>query len=291
MRKKACVWVLALWVVLMGVQTAVSFTSADDQQHGLAMAGPEARHEASLSSPSERAGRHRRAADYSNRDVSGYSEEQKKLIVDKHNALRAAQGSSDMMYMYWDNDLEKLAQSWVENCNFKHSSRSMRSDVGQFSYVGENLYASTGTYDPDVLIQAWYDEIHDYEYTSNHCSPNKECGHYTQLVWARSYAVGCGVRYCPVLRNTFFPRGFIVSCNYGPGGNYRGESPFEIGNRCSACDKDAPYCVKGLCARVPVVGTSDAASRDLSWRLLIGCAFMSAMLSSRMLTWVLTPAN
>ena len=53
-----------------------------------------------------------------------------------------------------------------------------------FSWIGENLYV-TSTSNPEVTmntaIQAWYDEISNYNYDSNTCEPGKACGHYTQV--------------------------------------------------------------------------------------------------------------
>ena len=46
----------------------------------------------------------------------------------------------------------------------------------------------------------------------------QSCGHYTQVVWANTLSVGCGVAVCPT--------GTIVVCNYAPPGNYVGEKPY-----------------------------------------------------------------
>jgi pathogenesis-related protein 1 len=45
------------------------------------------------------------------------------------------------------------------------------------------------------------------------------CGHYTQLVWADTEAVGCAVARNPT--QTYE----VWVCNYTPGGNFAGERP------------------------------------------------------------------
>lgn len=272
--KGTVVVVVALCAVVSHVHSVV--TSADDQPLDFMEL---------LTRHGHYSKRRERRAAYANRAVKGFSQDEKRIIVEKHNSLRALEQSSDMMYMYWDKDLEDLAQSWVERCVFEHSSQSKRSDVGPYFYVGENLYASSATYDPGMVIQNWYDEVKFYNYNTGQCSDKKVgCGHYTQVVWAKSHAVGCGVRYCPELQKVSFGRGFFVSCNYGPGGNIVRQTLYKKGKACSACPTDAIYCVKKLCARVPVVEEgSDLASRDQPLLLLIGCCLVSAIFSTRLI--------
>ncbi|KAK7114092.1 GLIPR1-like protein 1 [Littorina saxatilis] len=201
-----------------------------------------------------------------NRDKLGFNEEEKRILVEKHNALRRLEGSSEMKYMFWDDDLEALAQDWAANCVFSH--RPDRKNIGSFSYAGENLYAGTGGYDPDNVVQLWYDEKKYYNFNTKACS--HVCGHYTQVVWASSYAVGCGVAYCPVLKKVSFGQGWHVACNYGPGGNYVGQRPYKKGDACSQCDDDAIFCVDGLCSKYPVIETDSGSSRDHPVFSLIG---------------------
>lgn len=47
------------------------------------------------------------------------------------------------------------------------------------------------------------------------------CGHYTQLVWSTTKAVGCGNVTC---NNEL---GVLIVCSYNPPGNYRGDNPFQ----------------------------------------------------------------
>ncbi|RUS77356.1 hypothetical protein EGW08_014870 [Elysia chlorotica] len=117
------------------------------------------------------------------------------------------------------------------------------------------MYGDAHSIDPASVVQFWYDEKEYYDYKTRGCT--HVCGHYMQVVWASSRAVGCGVKYCPVLRGyDETKRGYNVVCHYGPGGNYAGERPYYAGKPCSKCPLWAPYCIKGLCAIRPKIGSN-----------------------------------
>ena len=41
----------------------------------------------------------------------------------------------------------------------------------------------------------------------------------------------------------------LVVCDYGPGGAFAGEKPYQTGSQaCSACPSDRPICENNLCA-------------------------------------------
>lgn len=223
---------------------------------------------------------------YGNMNVRGFSAGDKRILVTKHNELRGIPRSSDMNFMYWDPDLEALAQGWAENCDFYHNPNRRNGKFGvlgpgPFAYVGENLYAGTGGFSPAMIVQAWYDEDKFYNYDTKSCS--NVCGHYTQIVWATTYALGCGVAYCPELKKVSFGRGWHVVCNYGPGGNYVNEHPYKTGEAISQCEQDAIFRVNNLCAKYPVIGASSAdimGSRGPQLILLIGCLLSMIAMSA-----------
>ena len=73
-----------------------------------------------------------------------------------------------------------MAQNHAEKCIFQHNADRV-SQQSTFSSVGENLAATTGTVDYKQLINLWYDENTNYDYSSNTCSRGRSCGHYTQV--------------------------------------------------------------------------------------------------------------
>ncbi|KAH9515649.1 Peptidase inhibitor 16 [Bulinus truncatus] len=161
---------------------------------------------------------------------SGYSEEEKKLMLDEHNNARAQEGAEDMTTLVWDNALEMNAQKHVDKCEMSHSSRSERTDIGSFKYVGENLFFHSATPDPKEVTKQWYDEKMFYTYYTMACTAGQDCGHYTQVVWAKTAAIGCGVKYCNAVGGIpggQAPAGYLVNCQYGPGGNMVGSKPYK----------------------------------------------------------------
>lgn len=141
-------------------------------------------------------------------------------ITAAHNAARAAvspAASTPIPPLEWSSDLAAVAQAYAENCVFEHSG-------GQY---GENLYAESGlNATPQDVVDAWVSEDADYDYDSNSCNVGAVCGHYTQVVWADSQRLGCGVANCS--QNSPFGSGSwtIWVCNYDPPGNFVGEKPY-----------------------------------------------------------------
>ncbi|BFZ19717.1 hypothetical protein BsWGS_22756 [Bradybaena similaris] len=184
-----------------------------------------------------------------NKTINGFDNEQKAAILDRHNHLRAQTHASNMLTLTWSPQLESLAQNYTAQCKFQHNSH--RQNVAGFRYVGENLYAGTGDFAPEAVIQHWYDEVKDYNYRSGRCRPQRACGHYTQIVWADTRSVGCGVKYCEHFNQANsigFSQGYLIVCNYGPGGNWVGQKPYEAGTPCSHCPAGTT-CAQGLCGK------------------------------------------
>ncbi|XP_053319650.1 GLIPR1-like protein 1 [Spea bombifrons] len=165
-----------------------------------------------------------------------------KAAVDAHNGIRSnvTPTAANMKYMSWDSSLAKTAKAWSSFCKFQHNIyiSSNRLIHPTFFPIGENLYAG-GTFNMHQVVNLWASEVNNYNNENQTCKTGKVCGHYTQVIWSNSYKVGCAVSRCP---GTY---GYIVLCNYGPAGNYRGSKPYTIGLPCSECSDD--ICVNNLC--------------------------------------------
>jgi hypothetical protein len=141
--------------------------------------------------------------------------------VDAHNAERASHG---LTALAWDPALAATAQAWAEQCVDTMApigliDHNPNRSAGHSEYVGENIYGSGGAQATGVAaVAAWISEEEDYDYASNTC--NGVCGHWTQVVWATTERVGCGIHTCPGLQYCS-----SIVCNYGPGGN-DGNRPF-----------------------------------------------------------------
>jgi hypothetical protein len=134
-------------------------------------------------------------------------------ITDAHNRVRAEVGVPPLK---WNADLAALASKFIADCQFAHSTSAERTNQAGFKYVGENLYMSSSAPTGQKITDAWASEKAFYDYATNSCS--KVCGHYTQIVWRSTTELGCAVKKCS--------NGYIVACEYGPGGNIGGQKPY-----------------------------------------------------------------
>ncbi|KAK2893097.1 hypothetical protein Q8A67_013085 [Cirrhinus molitorella] len=172
--------------------------------------------------------------------------------MSEHNKHRASvrPTAANMRYMTWDEGLAVTAQAWARLCIFKHNIHLQ--EAGRmhpiFTSVGENIWVGTpiSSFKPESAVKSWVDEVKDYDYNTNRCT--KVCGHYTQVVWADSYKVGCAAEACPNgVAETHFSSlpGVIFVCNYATAGNYAGVLPYKAGPSCSNCGQ--LKCENNLC--------------------------------------------
>ena len=194
--------------------------------------------------------------------------ETRAFIVSEHNRLRrdaigpggpdvvSPVTAIDMREIEYDPKLECVAQAyintipdaaqWVHNPN----SAADYAACGGSGYVGENWF-SGGPQEPLTggAPRAWVDFVWPVAWGGNDCSERENyygdrgCSgpvdHYTQVLWSTTYKVGCG-----------YTSTAGIVCNYSPGGNILGQSPFAIGEACSACPASHQFCSDGLCSSV-----------------------------------------
>ncbi|XP_018561493.1 venom allergen 3-like [Anoplophora glabripennis] len=161
----------------------------------------------------------------------GVNDNEKQIIVNKHNELRRmiSEGrvpgqprGTNLKQLRYDENLAREAQKISDTCRFEH----VKVSDGRWHAVGQNLYASYSTaHQPGAnwakAIQDWFNEYPYYKYGDR--STNHQNGHYTQVVWADTEYVGCGYTLC---KGTSWPYEKIYTCNYGPAGNYVGQLPY-----------------------------------------------------------------
>jgi pathogenesis-related protein 1 len=132
------------------------------------------------------------------------------------------QTSPPLAPLQWDPDLAAYAAQWAAMCVDTQAPIGLidhnpnRTNVAGYPYIGENIYASSGTATAQGAVQTWGAEQANYDYATNGC--NGVCGHYTQIVWRTTTHVGCALHNCAGLT---YPSSIV--CDYGPGGNSGGK--------------------------------------------------------------------
>lgn len=133
-------------------------------------------------------------------------------ITAYHDKVRADVGVGPMK---WSPVLATYAQQWADHlaastCRMAHRTERK---------YGENLFQGTAGYYTAVdAAKGWESEKKDYRggvLTESNWHPS---GHYTQMVWRDTTALGCGEAACN--------KTLIVACNYDPPGNYIGRRPY-----------------------------------------------------------------
>ncbi|XP_061570647.1 GLIPR1-like protein 1 [Cololabis saira] len=167
----------------------------------------------------------------------------------EHNKARSSvmPSANNMLHMTWDEGLAITARAWARRCIFDHNIylKDARRVHPTFSSVGENIWTiSSQSFTPTRAIESWVNEKNHYNYQRNTCT--KVCGHYTQVVWASSYKVGCAAHLCPDgIQHFISSEGLLFVCNYATAGNMNNEKPYESpGAPCSGCEGT---CVDSLC--------------------------------------------
>jgi pathogenesis-related protein 1 len=149
----------------------------------------------------------------------GVTRAQAEEVVRAHNAWRRRAGVPPLQ---WAADLAARAQARAaflaaHGCGIEHGP--LPADVGEnLCWVGplqaEGRNNELSAVTPTWVVDTWGGESADYSPERDACAPNRQCNHYTQMVWATTAEVGCGMAVCPTL-------GQVWVCNYRPKGNVR----------------------------------------------------------------------
>ncbi|CAL5038613.1 unnamed protein product [Urochloa decumbens] len=137
----------------------------------------------------------------------------KAAFLQPHNAARAEVGVAKLS---WNATLAAYARRYAgqrsRDCDLVHSR-------GPY---GENIsWGSAGRgWAAGDVVASWVKEKANYDCESNRCARRRKCGHYTQVVWAKTRRVGCAAVECDGGAGTF------IICSYDPPGNVNGKSPY-----------------------------------------------------------------
>ncbi|XP_039256328.2 GLIPR1-like protein 1 [Styela clava] len=178
---------------------------------------------------------------------------QKRSCLVAHNKARriVKPAASNMRKLHWDKELESLATAYSRKCTWEHNKNPQHT---RFHWIGENIFISTGMkFDENYAaraVKSLDDEKEFFNYNENKCQRFEVCGHYTQLVWADTFRVGCGATECANVDvgGEVWKRATLFVCNYSPGGNMPGSKPYKKGKGCTGCHKTDTCAFGKLCS-------------------------------------------
>ena len=139
------------------------------------------------------------------------------VMLDMHNDEREAIGIAPVT---WDAALATQALTYAQElarlATFQHSSKASRATP-----QGENLWmGSRGAFTYEEMSDAWIREKRFYRphpvTESSTTGDWRDVGHYTQMVWQGTTAIGCAVASND--RNDY------LVCRYSPPGNIYGQT-------------------------------------------------------------------
>ncbi|XP_031996712.1 cysteine-rich secretory protein 1 isoform X1 [Hylobates moloch] len=164
-------------------------------------------------------------------------------IVNIHNALRrrVVPPASNMLKMSWSEEAAQNARIFSKYCDMTDSNPLERRLPNTF--CGENMHMTSYPVSWSSVIGVWYSESTSFkhgEWTTT--DDDITTDHYTQIVWATSYLIGCAIASC---RQQGSPR-YLYVCHYCHEGNdpETKNEPYKTGVPCEACPSN---CEDKLC--------------------------------------------
>jgi hypothetical protein len=147
-------------------------------------------------------------------------------FLEAHNGYRAEHHAPPVT---WDDSLASAAEAYASSCVRGH-------DQNRGHNIGENIYTfgssnEVSVEDPSIpgtATKKGYSEVKDWDFATSSSNGGGVTGHFTQVVWKATTAIGCGIASCPgmMMANSIF-----VVCRYSPAGNFL----------CPSCDPPSTY--------------------------------------------------
>ncbi|KAK3729926.1 hypothetical protein RRG08_051897 [Elysia crispata] len=151
--------------------------------------------------------------------IRALSSADKTQILKKHNDYRQAEPAKTMPDLTWSDDLAKQAQAWTDMCKFSHQSGKPWGE----NIAAKSARSTTNTAAIDYMINLWTkEEQYNTDGSFQCCSQiEHKCCHLTQVVWAKTTEIGCGMTLCPTLTTSSgsMSNSAFLACYYNPPGN------------------------------------------------------------------------
>ncbi|XP_024839494.1 cysteine-rich secretory protein 1 isoform X1 [Bos taurus] len=162
-------------------------------------------------------------------------------IVTAHNILRrgVSPPASNMLKMNWSEEAAQNARMLSKDCELVQSNALKRRITNTF--CGENMHLTSYPISWSNVIRIWYSESKYFQYGEwTLTDDDVTTDHYTQVVWATSYLIGCGMSSCHKGIH------YLYICHYCHEGNDPDKKnvPYNKGSPCGDCPNN---CEDKLC--------------------------------------------
>ncbi|GMT22431.1 hypothetical protein PFISCL1PPCAC_13728, partial [Pristionchus fissidentatus] len=125
--------------------------------------------------------------------------------------------------MTWDYCIEKSAQAVANTCVFAHSTNRVNLGENLYTYMSSAVlpsFAGLGKKASD----SWEKEFQDFGWSDiklTNAVFSSGVGHATQMAWAKSTKIGCGIAKCNGGKQV------IIACQYRDAGNFLNQNVYE----------------------------------------------------------------
>ncbi|GMR57366.1 hypothetical protein PMAYCL1PPCAC_27561, partial [Pristionchus mayeri] len=124
--------------------------------------------------------------------------------------------------MTWDCAIEKSAQAVANTCVFAHSKNRQNLGENLYTMWSSNKMSFTGM--GAKASNSWENEFQQFGWNDVKLTPagfSSGIGHATQMAWAKSTKLGCGMKLCDGDKKV------LVVCQYKDAGNYMNENIYD----------------------------------------------------------------
>ncbi|CAJ0588616.1 unnamed protein product [Cylicocyclus nassatus] len=163
--------------------------------------------------------------------------------------------AKNMMEMMYDCNLEKDAHDIAVKCNDAETPQTSLTTQGENFLKIDKVYSEIGTASSAMYIAGtkWFEEItknginQNIDFTQFFANKKPTVYHWSQMVWAKTYKIGCEIADCEDLMNKKYT---IVVCRYSPKGNVVGNKVYQPG-KIADCEYGTSAGYPPLCAYPP----------------------------------------
>jgi uncharacterized protein YkwD len=147
-----------------------------------------------------------------------------RAVLDAHASERQSvvpPAALPMPSLVWNERLATVAQAHADRCVRAHNAKGSEEYAAQggSGEIGENIaWGAASGFGPVELVKIWVAEKADWTYAP--IAPSLRSSHYTQMIWAKSTTIGCGMAVCG--------SDHLLVCNYAPAGNVLGQVPYGV---------------------------------------------------------------